>query len=117
MRLSDADRELLYEKLSRHAADGRITLDDLERRVGLIAGAETAEAAAEVMADLPPLPALESRPEQHPLGWGRRYGTADSVSPDWKPTSERFRDPGSGRVMRVWVDGVGARHYVPDDEP
>ena len=116
MRLSDADRELLYEKLSRHVADGRLTLEELERRVALIAGAETREQAAEVMADLPPLPAVEGRPDQHPLGWGRRYGNADSVSPDWQPTTERFRDPGSRRVMRVWVDSAGGRHYVADDE-
>ena len=29
MRLSDADRELLYAKLSRHAAEGRLEVDEL----------------------------------------------------------------------------------------
>jgi hypothetical protein len=31
------------------------------------------------------------------------------------PTSERFRDPSSGTIMRVWVDPADdSRHYVPD---
>jgi hypothetical protein len=34
----------------------------------------------------------------------------------WRPTNERFRDPKTNRVMRVWEDPAGTRHYVPDDE-
>jgi len=34
------------------------------------------------------------------------------------PTAERFRDPSSGVIMRVWLDPSGeSRHYVPDDGP
>ena len=65
MLLGDADRELLYETLKRHAAEGRLDVAELERRVALVAEAETREAAAEAMADLPPLdpgPARERRP-------------------------------------------------------
>jgi hypothetical protein len=47
----------------------------------------------------------------------RRHGEADSPEPDWIPTDEVFRDPGTGRLMRVWADGAGARHYVPDNQP
>ncbi len=32
----------------------------------------------------------------------------------WQPTAERFRDPRSGEVMRVWQDSAGGRHYVPE---
>lgn len=42
MRLSDADRERLYELLARHAAAGRITIEELERRVAVAAGAKRA---------------------------------------------------------------------------
>jgi len=28
--------------------------------------------------------------------------------------TQRFRDPRTKRVMRVWVDADGGRHYVPD---
>jgi hypothetical protein len=32
------------------------------------------------------------------------------------PTAERFRDPSSGVIMRVWIDPSDeSRHYVPDD--
>ncbi|MGZ4273921.1 MAG: DUF1707 domain-containing protein, partial [Solirubrobacteraceae bacterium] len=33
MRLGDADREELFERLSRHSAEGHIDLEELERRV------------------------------------------------------------------------------------
>jgi hypothetical protein len=32
----------------------------------------------------------------------------------WTPTDEVFRDPGTERMMRVWVDRGGDRHYVPE---
>ena len=37
MLLGDADRELLYETLKRHAAEGRLDVAELERRVVLVA--------------------------------------------------------------------------------
>jgi hypothetical protein len=36
------------------------------------------------------------------------------VRPHWVATDEVFRDPVSGRVMRVWIDPTDAsRHYAP----
>ncbi|MBV9000270.1 MAG: DUF1707 domain-containing protein, partial [Solirubrobacterales bacterium] len=55
MLLGDADREVLYETLKRHHAEGRLDLAELERRVAIVANAPTREAAAEAMAGLPPL--------------------------------------------------------------
>jgi hypothetical protein len=43
-----------------------------------------------------------------------RHGEADHPRPGWVPTDEVFRDPGTDRVMRVWADGMGGRHYLPD---
>ena len=114
MRLSDADRELLFEKLARHAAAGRIGVDELERRVAAISEAETLGQAAGVMGDLPPLDdASAGQPGRWRRGGG--HGEAASAAPDWRPTAERFRDPGTNKVMRVWVDAGGGRHYVADD--
>jgi Domain of unknown function (DUF1707) len=111
--LSDSDREQLFERLNRHAAAGTLTLEELERRVEVVAGAETREQAIAATADLPPL-AGDPRPAR--ARWGRGHGDADKPRADWRPTSERFRDPRTNRVMRVWEDAAGARHYVPDDE-
>src|SRR5947209_3551604 len=57
VRLSDADREHLYERLAQHAAEGRLDVDELERRVEALAKSATREEAAAVLGDLPPLPA------------------------------------------------------------
>ena len=110
MQLSDADRERLYELLSAHAAAGRITMEELERRVALAAGAQTREQATALLDDLPPLPGSS----QTPWWRARAHGESDRPSVDWQPTNERFRDPRTQRIMRVWVDADGGRHYVPD---
>jgi hypothetical protein len=48
----------------------------------------------------------------------RRYGERDRPGGGWQRTPEVFRDPSTGRIMRVWVDpGDGSRHYVPEDGP
>jgi hypothetical protein len=44
----------------------------------------------------------------------KRHGEASTAHPEWSSTDERFRDPSTGRLMRVWLDSSGARHYVPD---
>jgi hypothetical protein len=111
--LSDSDREQLYERLNRHAAAGRLDVAQLERRVDAVMRASTREEAAAVMADLPALP---GDPPPGRARWRRGHGDADRPQADWRPTAERFRDPRSKRIMRVWEDAAGARHYVVDDE-
>jgi hypothetical protein len=44
----------------------------------------------------------------------RRHGESDRSQPEWTRTDEVFKDPGSERIMRVWVDEAGERHYVPE---
>jgi Domain of unknown function (DUF1707) len=116
VRLGDEDREQLFERLSRHAAEGRLDVAELERRVEAVTAADTHEEAAAVLADLPalasdPTPGAGVRPR-----WGRGHGDADAPAAGWRPTAERFRDPRTNRVMRVWEDAAGVRHYVPDDD-
>ena len=113
MLIGDRDRDEICELLAQQAALGRLELDELERRVGRVMSAQTREEAVTVLADLPPLPA-EPR-ERARLGSGRRHGQADRPRADWAPTEERFRDPRSGRVVRVWTDPAGGRHYLADE--
>jgi hypothetical protein len=44
----------------------------------------------------------------------RRHGESDRPEAGWQRTEEVFRDPGTGRIVRVWTDRSGARHYVPE---
>jgi hypothetical protein len=45
-----------------------------------------------------------------------RYGEAHhQAQRHWQRTDEVFKDPSTGRLMRVWLDGNdGSRHYLPD---
>jgi hypothetical protein len=115
VRLGDSEREELFERLSRHAAAGRLNIEELERRVAAVAAARTREEAAAVLADLPPLPAEAAPSGPGRVRRGRGHGDADAPRSEWQPTAERFRDPRTGRVMRVWEDPAGGRHYVADD--
>jgi hypothetical protein len=52
------------------------------------------------------------------VGWAnlRRHGEASVPAGNWTRTDEVFRDPSSGRLMRVWLDPAdGTRHYVPEE--
>ena len=46
----------------------------------------------------------------------RRHGESDQPEAGWTPTDERFKDPGTNRTMRVWMDREGERHYVPEQQ-
>jgi hypothetical protein len=44
----------------------------------------------------------------------RRHGEAEHPEPGWVPTDEVFRDPATERLIRVWTDPGGRRHYLPE---
>jgi len=44
----------------------------------------------------------------------RRHGESDKPQSGWRSTEEVFNDPSTNRVMRVWLDEKGERHYIPD---
>ena len=116
--LGDADRERLIVLLREHYAAGRLDLDDLRHRVGIVLAAAHAEEAAVALAGLPPT----AIPDTPGAGRGRnsrgRHAQTRKPEPGWVPTAERFRDPSSGVIMRVWIDPSDeSRHYVPDDAP
>ena len=119
--LGDADRERLVVLLREHYAAGRLELDDLRHRVGVVLTAAYAEEATVALADLPPadLPpaGVPDTPGAGRTGGSRgRHAQTRKPEPGWVPTAERFRDPSSGVIMRVWTDpSDDSRHYVPDD--
>ena len=127
--LGDADRDRLVAVLREHYAAGRMDTEELRRRVGVVLGAAYADEAAVALADLPSVAlsdgagggadgpggdaAAPSRPRRR-----KRHAQVAQPQPGWVPTAERFRDPSSGTIMRVWTDPAdGSRHYVPDDGP
>jgi hypothetical protein len=110
---ADADRERLLHLLREHYARGNIDDAELDRRCGIVLGATFTDEAAATVSDLPLLtgraPAVKDR---------HRHGHADRPGPGWMPTSERFRDPTSRVIMRVWIDPADhSRHYVPEPDP
>ena len=119
---SDADRDRLVGLLREHYAVGLFGLDELDRRVGLVLSAQFLDEAAAAVADLPGTAgagtagtgtAKPRRPRQR-----RGHAHADQPAAGWIPTNERFRDPSTSTVMRVWVDPSDqSRHYVPEPEP
>jgi hypothetical protein len=128
--LGDRDRERLFSLLSAHAAADHIDLEELERRVVAVSEAEGREQAEAVLSDLPALPVgavvsnagagFDNRPAQAGAEagrprWGKGHADSEQPGDDWRATDERFRDPKTRRVMRVWEDAAGGRHYVPDD--
>jgi Domain of unknown function (DUF1707) len=119
--VSDADRERLIALLREHYAARLFGLDELDRRVETVLGAQFLDEAAAAVADLPAAaPGTATTGSAPPRRTRRRRGHAHADQPaaGWVPTSERFRDPSTSTVMRVWVDPADqSRHYVPEPEP
>jgi hypothetical protein len=115
-RLGDADRERFVAILREHYAAGRLDLEELRRRAGIVLAAAFADETAAVLADLPPTGAPEAVAPAPGRARRGRHGQAAAPAPGWVPTPERFRDPSTGTIMRVWTDPAdGSRHYVPDN--
>jgi hypothetical protein len=63
--ITDADRERVVRELTRHCGDGRLTLDELEERVGEAWAASTREELQLALRELPPFRS-EREPEPEP---------------------------------------------------
>ena len=119
----EAGRERLLVLLREHYARGQLDLDEMSRRVGIVLAATYTDEAGAAVADLPllastapgePRPARASRGR---LGQRRRHAQQAEPDPGWVPTPERFRDPSTRSIMRVWVDPADfSRHYVAEPE-
>jgi hypothetical protein len=101
-----SESEAVAALLGRHYVAGRIEADELSERLDAAFGAAPQDALAGLPALPPPAPPRRRR---------RGHGEADVADPSWMPTKERFIDPSTQRVMRVWVDPADQRrHYVPE---
>ena len=71
MRVSDADRQQVIDQLSRHTADGRLTLEEFENRVDEVVKARTRSELAATVRELPadpvPYPSPRRRPGRIPV--------------------------------------------------
>jgi hypothetical protein len=109
----DADKDRLLGLLREHYALGNLDDAELDRRTGIVLGARYADEAAAAVSGLP-LPASQG-PAPRPSKSRGRHAQADRPGAGWVPTSERFRDPTSRLIMRVWIDPADdSRHYVPE---
>jgi len=118
---ADADRERLVALLREHYAVGLFGLDELDRRVGMVLSAQYLDEAAAAVADLPRVAASGAAPPgtpaPRPARKRRGHAQADRPAAGWIPTDERFRDPTTRAVMRVWIDPADqSRHYVPEPD-
>jgi hypothetical protein len=119
--LADAERDRFVAVLREHYAAGRLSLEELRRRAGIVLAAAYLDEAEAALAELPVAAAGNVAPGNTAptarRGWpSRRHAQTAAPAAGWVPTAERFRDPSSGVIMRVWVDPAdGSRHYVPDD--
>ena len=110
---SDKDRDRILALLREHYAHGNLDDDELDRRTGVVLAAVYTDDAAAAVSDLP---VLAGHGLAQPPGRARgRHGQAERPGAGWVPTSERFRDPSSRLIMRVWIDPADdSRHYVPE---
>ena len=107
--VGEQEQEQLLDALRRHLAAGRLDLEQFDARAARLFGAQTRAGAR---AALDGLPLLEAPPAPGRRA-RRRRGEGAPVQQHWVATDEVFRDPTSGRVMRVWVDPTdGTRHYA-----
>jgi hypothetical protein len=74
-RASDADRDRFAAQLHEHFAEGRLSLEELQRRLDLVFAAETLVDLYELTSDLPhPGPRLSRRQEPKRRSGIRRRG-------------------------------------------
>jgi hypothetical protein len=76
IRISDADRERITERLREHFADGRLSADELEERITAALSAKTYGDLRRLMADLPDAAPVPPRQWEPPPWVGRRGGIA-----------------------------------------
>jgi hypothetical protein len=119
--VSEAGKERLLGLLREYYARGQLDLDEMSRRVGIVLASAYSDEAAAAVSDLPLLGTMASgepspaRASRGRLGQRRRHAQQAEPGAGWVPTPERFRDPSTRAIMRVWIDPADlSRHYVPE---
>jgi hypothetical protein len=101
--ISDADRDQISAVLSQHMAEGRLTVDELDHRVGRLYELRTREQAAAVIADLPALEPREPPEEVGHFHLGHEHTDPVPALPSWLTDGEL-----GSSASRVVGDGVPA---------
>ena len=99
-----------------HYALGSLDDAELDRRTGIVLDARYTDQAAAAVSGLPLLAGQDAGVQAARARRSRRrHGQADRPGAGWVPTAERFRDPASRVIMRVWTDPADdSRHYLPE---
>jgi hypothetical protein len=78
MRVSDAEREAVTDRLAEHYAEGRLDHNEFDKRIGQAMGAKTRADLTGLFADLPALanrePGMLSTSQATRPAWPRRHG-------------------------------------------
>ena len=112
LRIGDSDRDQIAEVLSEHAAEGRLTMDELDQRIGVLYGADTRAQAAAVVADLP---ALVSSEVSDQFTFGHERARVVPELPAWL-SSQRLAGPGIAQVPASSAMDVPAESSVRQRE-
>jgi len=97
LRVGDADRDLIAEVLSQHMAEGRLTADELEDRLGALYASQTRAQARSVLAGLPPLAPSGGQPHE-----------AVPVLPDWVTAPQPVASRPSAPISASGSGGTAA---------
>src|SRR5215469_16513663 len=124
MRVSDADRERVAERLREHFAAGRLTSEELDERVTAALGAKTAGELHTVLADLPEPAPAGPQAGQVPPPWAGRPGFRYRRGPRLLPLAlflvaalagifsvARFRRRARQYWRSGWQSGPGGRRH------
>jgi Domain of unknown function (DUF1707) len=112
LRISDADRDRIATALSQHAAEGRLTIDELEERLEIAYAALTREQARAALAGLP---AIAPPHNHHHLHLGPRRDDAP-VLPEWLHADETTPRPLPSQGATPAVSPPDPGGSVPSDE-
>jgi Domain of unknown function (DUF1707) len=116
LRASDADREQVIRALRRHHADGRITSEELDERIGTVWATKYESELGLVTADLPDLPAPAPAPPPPSRRRPRMPGRAD-FSAQWEspaPPEDTIVSAMQHLAPALSVDGYGLVERTPD---
>jgi hypothetical protein len=103
MRIGDAERWAVAEELSRHTAQGRLDMDELEERLGAVYGAKTAPELVAVLAGL-----RAATPPLWPSQGASHTGAQRTVPcAAWAPRADATPPPRRARHRSTWVRAVG----------
>jgi hypothetical protein len=111
-RISDSDRDQISAVLGQHEAEGRLTVEELDQRLGILYAAKTREQAAAVVADLPPLAATETRGHLH---LGHEHSDETPALPQWLTAQDPASSEGPAQAAAANVPGPATAPPARED--